>query len=258
MVDISASARLNERELIRNVFEFYDKDADGTLTRDDVWRMLSVLGYEYMNEYGKDMFSPPCDFIKFNARVETIRKEDGITNVVYQLHDHIKFRIEDVFNAFTDGSHELMTKAQLSALYDGISVPKSSPREVFPTIPVPKEDWLVCWHNLDVAEQQQFLAMADARIISSLREAYTFFDTENSGRLSEETCNEIARALGEEESGFVRTLLRPPTTFDRFVVALQSLNKSLVTDIVPLLSEHVDKVCVVCWFLFDGVVWQIV
>ncbi|ETO27615.1 hypothetical protein RFI_09517 [Reticulomyxa filosa] len=255
-------------ERVRDIFEYFDRNMDGILAVDDINRMLPLVNVTFGADQGKKWFEPPCDFIKFLSRLQTM-EEDLSREVLDRLVHHIQLRVKDVFHFFTSETHQDMSEEAFSQMYM-FSLKKETQWQKYYRFPCSEVDFIDNWRHLGVFEQHGILAEADKRlmkevivekknnfvlsslhcvaclcvicyfIFKQLRQVFNFYDIDN-GRLSREVCQELLQAVGGDPNQ-VNILFSPPCSFDRFLFGWNLLQRPLSTDIVPALQKHVQEV----------------
>ncbi|ETO05048.1 hypothetical protein RFI_32347, partial [Reticulomyxa filosa] len=242
-------------EKVRDVFEYFDRNMDGTLTIEDTTRMMPLVSVSFGIDQGRKWFDPPCDFIKFLSRLQTLGQE--ITKpMLDRLILHMQLRVADVFYCFTRGSHQTMSEEEFLQMY-GYSFKKELDWRRIYRFPCSQSDFLRNWGHLGVFEQHGILAEAEKRLMREVnriihtnfkkltKDIFNFYDP-NNGYLTRETCQELLQAVNEDIRQ-VDVFFSPPCSFDRFLIAWDLLQRSLTRDILPTLQLHIRQVT---FFLF--------
>ncbi|ETO23836.1 hypothetical protein RFI_13330 [Reticulomyxa filosa] len=153
-------------EKVRDIFEYFDQNIDGILTVDDTNRMMLLVNATLGADQGKKWFDPPCDFIKFLSRIQTLGEE--ITKPMFhRLTHHMRLRIKDVFYFFTNGSHQTMSEEEFLQMYS-YALKNELDWKKFYRFPCSQSEFLRSWGRLGVFEQHGILRETNKRIVKEV------------------------------------------------------------------------------------------
>ena len=222
---------------------------DGTLSAEDIEKMIPIVDPNFSIDKARRMFDAPCDFIKFLSKIESM-KDDG-RFVLDRLLDHIHSRISDVFWLFTEEPHTLMSENELQEMYNYSFKHESDWRTTF-QLPCEMDSFVSNWSALGVPEQQGILSEAQKKLTKRLRAIFNYYDNENIGRLSREDCIEMLNVV-DYDADKVDLVFNPECSFERFTYGWNLLHRSLTEDILPRLEKHLQvKLYIACVVLnFD-------
>ncbi|ETO05946.1 hypothetical protein RFI_31451, partial [Reticulomyxa filosa] len=149
-------------EKVRDIFEYFDRNVDGTLTIEDMARIVPLISVSLGVDQGKKWFDPPCDFIKFLSRMQALG-EDVTKPIIDRLVHHMKLRVKDVFFLFTHGTHEMMTEQEFLQMYAYALKKELDWRRVY-RFPCSQSEFVEKWNHLGVFEQHGILMETEKRL----------------------------------------------------------------------------------------------
>ncbi|ETO14837.1 hypothetical protein RFI_22532 [Reticulomyxa filosa] len=157
-------------EKVRDIFEYFDRNVDGTLTIEDTIRMTSLINVSLGVEQGRRWFDPPCDFIKFLSRMQALG-DDVTKQMIDRLVNHMKLRVKDVFFLFTHGTHEAMTEQEFLQMYGYAMKRELDWRRVY-HFPCSQTEFVEKWNHLGVFEQHGILIETEKRLTKEVLHFY--------------------------------------------------------------------------------------
>ncbi|ETO03242.1 hypothetical protein RFI_34169, partial [Reticulomyxa filosa] len=206
----------------------------------------------YQNDaLGRKWFDPPCDVIKFLSRLQTLGQE--ITKpMLDRLILHITIacgRCILLFHTWVPSDN--VGRRIFCKCMDTYSRRNSIDKRILSLslFPIPLSSKL---GHLGVFEQHGILAETEKRLTREVNQIiYTNFKKltnilfhsygPKNGYLTRETCQELLQTVNENiRQGDV--FFSPPCSFDRFLIAWDLLQRSLIRDILPTLQSHIRQV----------------
>lgn len=219
-------------EKVRDIFEYFDEDMDGTLTSDDIDRMISLIDTRWLSTAKQKLFAPPCDFIKFLTRIQSPSLQTA--NILERLESHIRLKIEDVFGVFCEDS-QLMHETDIRTMFNFSTKKESDWRTTF-NDPCDRSSFVQNWSSLGIFEQRDIFQESEKRIIRRLQDAFNQLDTDGVG-LDRASAQKLLNVLAIKEEN-AHLFPEDKLTFDHFKASVNLLHRSFTRDILPKLERY--------------------
>lgn len=226
-------------EKVRDIFEFFDLDMDGTLTLNDIESITPLIDINSSSKT-KLLFDPPCDFIKFLAKIQSSPQHIA-NNILDKLQSYIHLKIQDVFDTFSDGAM-IMNKTQIKTMYQFAYKKESDWRTTFHEQQCTVDSFIENWSTLGIYEQHGIFNETQRRIAERLQRIFTFFDKNSDNELDEEQIKLILELLSIDRSDPYFPLFdASELSFDAFLSKFTLIHRSLTSDVLPRLENHIKE-----------------
>mmetsp|Transcript_54858 Transcript_54858/g.91022 ORF Transcript_54858/g.91022 Transcript_54858/m.91022 type:complete len:912 (+) Transcript_54858:169-2904(+) len=227
-----AKESIETLEKVRDIFEFFDLDMDGTLSMNDITEMLAVVDLNANNLSVKmKLFDPPCDFVKFLAKIQgaqAIVRNELLDKLLAYIHS----KIEDVFNSFCSNDR-VLNEGQIRAMYSYAYQRESDWRTTF-RFPCTASLFVDNWSTMGIYEQHGILEETRKRIVKRFRNIYTYFNENGIDK------REILKILKIDVLPHENALFCDLENFEKFMREINLIGRSITNDILPTLERHAN------------------
>eukprot|EP01083_Nonionella_stella_P282857 962617_1 len=225
-------------EKVRDIFEFFDLAMNGTLTVADMESMMPIIDIDWnAKAKTKSLFDPPCDFIKFLAKIQAASTMEA-SNILDKLLSFIHLKIQDVFHTFCENNDNI-NESQIKVMYNYAYKLESDWRTTF-TFPCNLSSFIENWSIMGLYEQRGILDETAKRLHQRLQNIYDCFDVEDRKVLNTEQITELLQLIKiDANSSKQFKVFQAPLSFDQFKRGMNLLHRSLTSDILPPLEDYV-------------------
>lgn len=177
----------------------------------------------------KLLFDPPCDFIKFLAKIQSAPSLMA-NNILDKLLSFIHLKIKDVFNTFSENK-STMNETQIKLMYSYSYKKESDFRTIF-KFPCNLSSFIENWSTMGIYEQHGIFDETHLRIKQRIQNIFKYFDENNINKT-----HIISQLINNNNNNI------PIDTehLDKFMVQINLINRSLTSDILPILENYIKE-----------------
>merc|ERR1712154_393820 len=194
---------------------------DGTLTLKNIENMIPLIDINWNSSSKTKLFDPPCDFIKFLAKIQS-SSSSVANNILDKLLSYIHLKIQDVFNIFCE-NNDIMNETQIKLMYNYAYKKESDWRTTF-KFPCNLSSFIENWSTMGIYEQHGIFDETEKRIIKRIKKIFELININNT--------NNNYKLFNNNNT---------PLSFDKFIYGINLLHRSLTNDILPILENYIDE-----------------
>ena len=186
----------------------------------------------------KLLFDPPCDFIKFLAKIQSSSTLTA-NNILEKLLSFIHLKIRDVFNIFSQNNSN-MNEKQIKLMYSYSYKKESDWRTIF-KFPCNLSSFIENWSTMGIYEQHGIFDETQKRIRNRFKKIFNYFDEKNINK--KQIILQLLNINNNNHNNNNNNNNMDINTdnFEEFMYQINLINRSLTNDILPILENYIKQ-----------------